>query len=130
MSSIFTSYVRELGDTRGKALKVSISNMLEICDLPKSARMLLLQLLGSVGHELKLESFYITVDIKKFGFTSRSKYYSARKVLVDKGYIHCFDKQIIINPCKVNYLSRKQRDYLNEVLGIKSKPDKIFGIGV
>lgn len=96
-------------------------------DLSKNARGLLNILLEKIGSGSDMESIVVTGTYHDLGYEDKTYFYRARKELVKIGFISYHEQDHFVNPVYVDYLSRRQRDYLRLKYGIRKERTASFG---
>lgn len=87
---------------------------------PRSQK-LLLELLLQVSNSSDVDSMTIKSDFIQLGYSSSSNFYRDRKELVKSRLLFYENEEYYINPCYINFYSKRQMDYFFTFFKIKEK---------
>ena len=83
---------------------------------------LLLDILNLIGRSSDVNSVIINLSYDELGFKDRSNFSKYKKDLIDEKLLFQKGQEYFVNPCYVNYYTRRQQDYFFKLFGlIKTK---------
>ena len=84
------------------------------------AQQMLVDILNYIGHETSLEALVVNLSSFELGFNSTTNMISYRNELIENRFVF-YDRKYgyYVNPCFVNYYTRRQKEYLNVFFSIK-----------
>ena len=85
----------------------------------KRARQLLKDIIAKVRSGCDLESLVVTGTYKDFRYDYAPHFTKDRKELVTNGFIIMDKQEMFVNPVMINYLSRRQVDWLEAYFKLK-----------
>lgn len=97
----------------------TLDGLNKFVSLSKRSQQIIVDILHYVGYKYTIDSITVEISYKELGFKSYSNLRKYRKELVDSELIYHDDNKYFINPCYINFYTRRQKEYFFKYFGIK-----------
>lgn len=110
--------------------KYSITHqgLLKFSTIKPRSQELLLQLLELIGSSSSINSITIEVSYKDLGFKSFSNFIRYRNELTEQRLLFYRNNVYFVNPCYINYLSRRQTEYFYRMFKLRKSNEVVMNI--
>ena len=95
-----------------RSFNISLNALSEFTELKSRSQQMLIDILSLVGFESNIDSLTVEISYQELGFSSYSNMRKYRKELIDKRWLFNNKNEYYINPCKINYYTRRQQQFL------------------
>jgi len=99
--------------------KFTSDSLVEYCDLSPSCRKLFLQMLDTVGKGHTLEDLLVDTHLSLYDYKHRQNFSRDKNLLIAAGFLLSKNNQIVVNPGKIDYLTKSQRKALLILTGLR-----------
>jgi hypothetical protein len=105
--------------------KVTHQGLLKIINLKPRTQQLLADMLALIGSTTSVEGVTFEVSCDHLGFSNFSNFSKYRNELLAEKLLFYKDNLYFVNPCFINYLTRRQQSFLFSYFGL-NKANKVL----
>lgn len=99
----------------------TMDGLIKFSEIKPRSQQLLIDLLAFVGHNCSVGDVIIQVTYKDLAFTSFANFSKYRQELIDSRLLFYKDNVYFINPCYINYYTRRQKEYFLKLFKLKKE---------
>ena len=107
---------------------VTHQGLLKIIALKPRTQLLLADMLALIGSSSSITALTIEVNYKDLGFRDFRNFSRYRNELIDERLLFFKDNVYFVNPCYINYFTRRQKDYFFKLFKLKSIKPVVMSI--
>ncbi len=106
--------------TKVKRYVITELGLTKILSLSPRSQQLLLDIIKRINQGYTIDSLTVKVSYVQLGFKNYQNLHRARKEILEQYLMYYKDGMYYVNPCYINYYTRRQSEYFFKFFGLKN----------